>query len=115
VQERRRLVGDLELSLELFSSGANSRQTRNWSAIDASRWFSDEYRRRWRLSFAVLFNRMTRRRDGLLEHLTRGLTRQQADERKHRLVGLPVVMRPVTCKTGDTARSRSPSSRRPAP
>ena len=23
---------------------ANSRQTRNWSAIDASRWFSDEYR-----------------------------------------------------------------------
>jgi hypothetical protein len=23
---------------------ANSRQTRNWSVIDASRWFSDEYR-----------------------------------------------------------------------
>ena len=52
--------------------------------------------RRWRLSFAALFDRTIRLRDGLVEDLTRGLSCQQADEREHRLVGLPIDMRPMT-------------------
>ena len=51
--------------------------------------------RRWRLSFAVLFDRTIRLRDGLVEDFTRGLSCQQSDEREHCLVGLRIDMRPA--------------------
>ena len=71
--------------------------------------------RRWRLSFAVLFDRTIRLRDGLIECFTRGLSCQQADEREHWLVGLLTDVRPASRATSDTARSRSTSSWRPVP
>jgi hypothetical protein len=58
---------------------------------------------------------MIRLHSGLCEDFTRRLTCQQANERKHRLVGPSINMRPMTRSTGDIARSRSPSSRRPVP
>jgi hypothetical protein len=58
---------------------------------------------------------MIRLRDGLVEHFTRGLTCQESNERKHRLVGLRIDMRPASRATSDTARSRSLSSWRPVP
>jgi len=52
----------------------------------------------------------------LLEDFTRGLARQQTDEREHGLVGLGIVMPTATPRTtSDTARSRASSSCRPVP
>ncbi|HEX2344093.1 MAG TPA: hypothetical protein VHI98_26720 [Vicinamibacterales bacterium] len=40
----------------------------------------------------------------MVEDLTRGLTCHQADEREHRLVGLPTDMQPASRATSDSAR-----------